>query len=131
MSHFVKTGTKINQLEYLKKALDRMGITFQETETTIKAEGQTSEVQIKIDECIGLARQKDGTFSMVGDPYYSKQNKVRRYYGKDSVFARDLTTAYSIEQSKGVLEAQGFTCSENEEANADSNQVIQMVYTKY
>jgi hypothetical protein len=131
MSHFTKVSTKVKDLEYIKKALTRMGLEFKEGEFNISWYGKTEKAEIQIDKAVGLAKQADGTYSMVGDFYHSQNQKLRKYYGNNQGFAADLGTAYAVEQAKGELSQQQFYCSENENADIGSDGMIRMVFNRY
>ena len=131
MSHFTKIKTQVRDLEYLKKALTRMGLSFQEGNFTITQYGTTEKAEIKFDEAVGLSCQEDGTFAMVGDFYHSRNTGLRKYYSDNNRFSADIGTNYAIEQSKGALEEQQFFCSDNESAEVGSDGMIRMVYSRY
>jgi len=131
MSHWVKVKTKVRSLDMLKKALTRMGLNFQEGNHSIKVDGRSEIAQIKFDDAVGLALQKDGTYAMVGDFYYSKSKKLKDYYYNNNKFGSDLSTAYSIEEVKTRLEEKQFYCSENSEAKLGEDGMITMVYESW
>jgi hypothetical protein len=129
MSHWTKIKTTLNSEEFIKKALTRMGIAFQEGNFNITQYGKSEKAEIKVDDAVGLSRQEDGSWSMVGDFYHSK--KLSRYYNQGDRFNQDLTTAYSVEQVKSQLEEQQFYCSENSEAKIGQDGMVRMVYSRY
>jgi len=131
MSHWTKIQTKLREKDYLKKALTRMGLTFEEGSFTITQYGTTSKAEIRLDNAVGLALQEDGTYSMVGDFYHSRNSKLNRYYGNNAKFTEELSTAYAVEQTKGSLEEQQFFCSENEAGKVGSDGMIRMVFERY
>jgi len=130
MSHWTKIKTKINSTEYLKKALDRMGVAYQEGDFTISQYGKSEKAEIKVDNAIGFSRQEDGTFAMVGDFWHSS-GQFRRYYSNNQKFTEDLQAAYAVEQTKDELEMQGFTCTANSEATVGQDGLIRMTYERY
>ena len=67
MSHWTTVKTKLNDRTTVRKGLKRMGLEAQEGDFSITQYGKTEPAQLKLDEAVGLARQKDGTFAMVGD----------------------------------------------------------------
>jgi len=131
ISHWTKIQTKLREKEYLKKALKHMGFTVEEGEFTITQYGTSSKAQLRIDNSVGLTLQEDGTYSMVGDFYHSRDSKLYKYYGRNEQFAQDLSSAYAIEQTKGHLEEQQFFCTENEAGNVGSDGLIRMVFERY
>jgi hypothetical protein len=128
MSHWCKCRTKLNDKEFITKALTRLGYTYQEGSFTIKEYGKSEDAQIKLDESLGLSQQKDGTWAFVGDPYHCKTQQLRKYYGKITKLKEEVSTAYAIEETKDVLAEQRFFCTENEEANIGEDGMITMVY---
>jgi len=131
MSHWTKVATKLRDKEILKKALQRMGLAFEEGKHTITQYGTSSKAEIKLDNAVGLAVQKDGTYSMVGDFYHSRNQKLRKYYGKNKQFAADLSTAYAIEEATTRLEEQQFYCSENAEGEVGEDGLITMCFESW
>jgi len=129
ISHYLSVKTTVKNPTYLKNALKRMGIFFEEgNNLKIQSNGRTAEVDLKMDQCIGMKRQQDGTWTLVGDPYYSQ--RMKKYYTREKQFTSELNVAYGLEETKDVFESQGFFCSENSEAAVVDNK-IQMVYTRY
>ena len=133
MSHFTKIKTKLTSTEYIKKALDRMGVSYEEGNFTITQYGKSEKAEIKMDNAVGLSRQKDGTWAMVGDFYHSKSANLRKYYGygNNNRFSSELSTSYAIEQTKSELEAQQFSCTDNAEAAVGKDGLIRMTYESY
>lgn len=131
MSHFTVVKLKLRDKEILKKALERMGLQFQEGDFTITQYGKSSKAEIKMDNAVGLAVQEDGTFAMVGDFYHSKNQKLSKYYGRTQQFASDLSTAYAIEEATTRLEEQQFYCSENSEGEVNEEGMIVMRFTSW
>jgi hypothetical protein len=131
MSHWTKVKTKLTNKDYLKKALDRMGLDFAEGSHSITQYGTTEKAEIKLDNAVGFSEQKDGTYAMVGDFYHSHNPKLRKYYGNNAQFNRDLSTAYAIEEAKSRLEEQNFFCAENEEAEVGDDGLIRMTFNRY
>lgn len=131
MSHWTKVQTKLRDLEILKKALTRMGLSFEEGKHTIKQYGKSEKAEIKLDSAVGLSVQNDGTYAMVGDFYHSSSNKLRKYYGRTTNFTADLSTAYAVEEATTRLEDQQFYCSENAEATVGEDGLITMVFESW
>lgn len=131
MSHFTKIKTKLASTEHLKKALTRMGYTFNEGNHTITQYGKSEKAEIKLDNAVGFSRQADGTFAMVGDFWHSKQQSLKKYYGKVDQFNQDLSTSYAIEETKSNLEAANFFCTANEAAEAGQDGLITMTFESW
>lgn len=137
MSHWTKTQTKVSDKEVLEKALKRLGWEFEVGNFTVTQYGQSEKAEIllardshnKNNGAVGLSLQKDGTWSMVGDPYHaSNTSKMKQYYGKNEKFASELQTAYAIEEATGKLSDQGYYCSNNTEAKVGEDGMITMVF---
>lgn len=133
MSHFTRVRTKLTSREYVKKALERMGLSVEEGNFTISQYGTSEKAEIRIDKAVGLQRQKDGTWSMVGDFYHADRNKLRKYYGStgNKKFTKELSTGYAVEQSKGELTNNHFYCSSNAEGKVGADGKIRMVFESY
>lgn len=135
MSHWTKVKTTVKNTEYVKKALERMGLQYEEGNFTIRQYGQQEKAEIRLAGSVGLSRQADGTWAMVGDPYHvrrgEKNGKLREYYGKANQFAQELGAAYAVEETKGELENHQFFCTENEEAQVGADGKIRMVFSQY
>lgn len=128
MSHFVTIASRITEMEALKKALGRMKVSYTDGEFTIKRSGKSAAAQLKIDNAVGFGKQADGTYALVGDPYYSTQ--LRKYYGKAKQLQADLHTAYSIEETIMRMEEQQFHCVENQEATVGQDNLIHMTFAR-
>lgn len=131
MSHWTKVKTKISDLEALKKALDRMGIEYNEGTHNIKQYGKSEKAELKLDDAVGFSRQQDGTYSMVGDFYHSRNPKLRKYYGNTQQFTGDIQTAYAVEETVLRMEEQQFHCCENHDAVVGSDGLIHMTFERY
>lgn len=130
MSHWTKVKTKLRNEELIKKALDRMGISYVDGEHTIRYGGQSEKAQLKLSTNVGLSCQRDGTYAMVGD-FWTAPGRLGEYYHNNEKFNADLSTAYSIEESKEAMEEQGLRLIENEEAEVGDDGLIRMVYETY
>lgn len=132
MSHWTKIKTKLTNLDLIKKALDRMGINFEEGQHTIKQYGKSEKAELRLDAAVGLSVQEDGTYAMVGDFWHANRNsKLRSYYGNSKKFTADLGTAYAIEEAKESLEVQGFFCTENSDAEVGEDGLIRMTFESF
>lgn len=80
MSHLTKVKTKLNNKQYLLKALDKMGFTYKTGEnlSTKSRYGVNEKVEILItgngkytyhDNPIGFKKEADGTYTAAGDFY--------------------------------------------------------------
>ena len=131
MSHWTTVKTKLNDQSLVRKALKRMGLEAQEGEFTITQYGTSETAQLMVDEAVGLARQKDGTFAMVGDFWHSKDRTAKSYYGRAEKFATDLSTAYAVEEAFTSLQDQNFFCTENEDAEVAEDGLITLSFERY
>jgi hypothetical protein len=128
MSHYVKVQTSIKNDSLLKKSLKRMGLYFEEGEFQITQYGTTEKAQIKFENALGLQKQQDGTWSLVGDPYHCNNKKLRAYYRNTSQFNQELKVAYSILDTTKQLEGMNFACTENAQGSVGPNGKIKMVF---
>ncbi len=131
MSHWTTVKTKLNNQSVIRKALKRMGLEAQEGDFTITQYGTTEAAQLRIDDAVGLARQKDGTYAMVGDFWHSGDRKLKGYYGRNEKFVKDLSTAYAVEEAFTNLEEQNFFCTENEKAEIGEDGLITINFERY
>ena len=131
MSHFTKVKTKLTSKEYVKKALERMGLSVEEGNFTITQYGKSEGAELRVDNAVGMARQKDGTWAMVGDFYHSKEKNLRKFYGNTGSFSKELSTGYAVEQTKGELSKNSFYCSSNSEGSVGADGKIRMTFESY
>lgn len=128
MSHFVRVRSKVKNINFLKKALQRIGLNFVEENFIVNQYNQTEEAQICLDpknKSVGLQLQSDGTWSLVGDPYHAPHSsKIYSYYGKNEKFVKDLQLAYLVEESNDKLKQLGFECIENEQLQEVDGKII-------
>ena len=92
MSHWSKAESKMKNIRLLKKALKAADIKFEEDgdiNYSQSGRGQTK-VEIKLDNSVGFQEQEDGTFSLVGDPWYSEAAKKHREKNMDGHSAKGL-----------------------------------------
>jgi len=120
MSHLVKIKTRISDKNILFKALERLKWPFVEGKRLI----QDIQADIMLDANLGFALQTDGTYELVGDPYYT--NKYTRYYHHEQNLIRDLTTAYNIELATNNLNNLGFNLVE--EIEVDKEGKLQLIF---
>jgi hypothetical protein len=132
MSHWTKIKLQLTEQDILVKALQRMGFTPEQGQFKISQYGQTSEAEVRVGTSVGFAKQKDGTFSMVGDFYHSN-GKLKEYYNQNDKFQQDLNVAYGIEDAKQKLEdlGMGFEIAENEQGVIGKDGMIRMVAVSY
>ena len=135
MSHRTELKTKLDNKKYILDALGTMGCKFTEAEkgqklrTKSNYSGVPTDVDIlihsvkdnNIKDAIGLRKEKDGTFSIVGD------------YWNTGISERDFTANVQM-QSKKIeisdrLSEHGFDLSE--ELNENNNKEINLVYSRY
>lgn len=125
MSHWVKVQTKMQDLDNICAALDRMGQKYQRAEEgkslTVSAEGQNAEVQVIINDKkgrndVGIKQQADGTFAFVGDFYYTGLNQ--------SKFKEDLQGQYAVVETVDNLENLGFFVDNEDDLQAGEDRLI-------
>jgi len=135
MSHWTKAKTKLTEQSFIEKALTRMGFEFETGEFSISAEGTTEMAEIKLHNNVGMQKQEDGTWAMVGDPYYiqkgGRNGRLRDFYRKTDAFTEELSTAYTVEQVSETLEDQNFQCMENEAGDVGEDGLITMVFERW
>lgn len=139
MSHWVKCKMKVTSKETLKKALQRLEWNFEEGSFKVSQYGQSANAEILLGRnkstdapAVGLSQQKDGTWSLVGDPYYvNRDSPIRQYYQKTDKFSRDLQNAYALEDGINKLQDLGFWCSENQSAQVDTEGNVTMLFESH
>jgi hypothetical protein len=106
MSHKTEVKTKLDNLNYIKKALDDMNIKYNIAEEgkTLQTRGQynvkenveilITEVNGKRTDAIGFQKQEDGTYSCTGDfwglPITKEELRNRTTTGAKKLEANDL-----------------------------------------
>lgn len=131
MSHFTKIKTKLSNLDHLKKALTRMGYTYELGNFKITEYGTTEKAEVLLDKSLGLSLQEDGTYAFVGDPYHCRTQKLNNYYGQLDRLESELSTAYAVEETTYNLEQQNYFCTENAEAKIGDDNLIHMCFESY
>lgn len=131
MSHWVKIKLNLSDEEILQKALVRMGFKVEKGTFNIEAYGTNATASLRIDKSVGLQKQADGNFSMVGDFYHGSNAKVKSYYNQAEKFQTELSTAYAIEDAAEKLSALGFEITENSEGVLGADGMIRMVATSW
>lgn len=124
MSHWTKTKTKLNNMDYMRRALKRMNLSYTEGGKISRSyeDSEGGRVDINIDGNVGLRQEEDGTISIVGDHYYSAQNVAKNA----DQFKQDLTKNYLVSEAFAKVEEQNFYVYENEEATVGSDGLIRM-----
>lgn len=128
MSHWIKTKTKMVEKKYIMDGLAAMGIKVTENEkirAAYSSRSSTEDVDIKINEGVGLRQQKDGSWELVGDFYGTNMS---RYYGRDNQFIEELQGKYCVAQAKDKIAnlGGGWVITDNENAEIDQNGYIVM-----
>ncbi len=131
MSHWTKIKLNLTDEDVLQKALTRMGFKVEKGSFNVEAYGTSATASLRIDKSVGLQKQSDGTFSMVGDFYHAGTQKAKQYYGQNQKFQDDLTQAYVIEDAIEKLSVLGFEITENEEGLLGSDGMLRMVATSW
>ncbi len=116
VSHFTTLKTRIVSMDYLKQALEDLGIQYQEGEVEIRGyQGIRTPVEL----CIATSnpeyqigfRKTDDTYELVADWYGIEDLTREEFLGR-------VTQKYSYLVAKDLLEQQDFTVVE-EEVDAD------------
>lgn len=134
MSHWTKIKLQLTDEKILEKALTRMGLKVETGTFKVSQYGTTEEASIRVDNAVGFQKQKDGTYSMIGDFYHARSNpKLYGYYNQSEKFQQELNAAYGIEDAKQKLEdlGLGFEITENEEGLIGKDGMIRMVATSW
>lgn len=137
MSHFIQVRSSMTDLEVIRRALKRMGLEVVGENTKVDQYGQQAEVALLLDKgdnkqgAVGLALQKDGTYSIAGDCYHATNRKLKSFYGKDKQLVDQLETAYAVEKATSRCEELGFYIEENSEAQVGEDGMIRMVAVSY
>ena len=133
MSHWTKCELQVTDEEILVKALKRMGCEARVSKRTIKPYGTSATADIWIDDAVGFKKEKDGTYSMIGDFYHSNDSVMRGYYNNVDKFDEDLSLAYAVEDATTKLESlnMGFDLTGNAELEEDEDGLIRLEFTTY
>lgn len=108
-----------------------MGLKVEEGNFTITQYGQSEKAEIKLDNAVGMTRNQDGTWEMVGDFYHAQDRKLSKYYSRTDQFNTEISTKYAVEQAKGELTKNHFYCSSNSEGAVGADGKIRMVFESY
>jgi hypothetical protein len=127
LSHYLTVKVNVTNDRFLKQALAKMGLQFEEGNFRITQYGKTENAEIKFENALGLQKQKDGTWMLVGDPYHCQNKKLRSYYGNQN-FSKDLGIQYTLVETKEKLESMNFECVENSQGTVGKNGKIRMLY---
>ena len=80
MSHWIKVATKMDNLDHILSALDRLKQPYEHqagNKLSVSASGRTSQVDVRLTKDLGITQQEDGTFAFEGDFYYTKLNQTK------------------------------------------------------
>lgn len=105
-----------------------MGLEFSEGNHIIKQYGKSEKAELKLDSAVGLSRQEDGTWAMVGDFYHSGNPKLNKYYNNTGQFSKELAKNYAVEEAFSNLEEHNFFCSDNSEAEVSEDGLIRITF---
>jgi len=110
MSHWVKCKSKINNKSILLEALKELKIgVIDSKEIYSQYNRKTSYADIAfVGGAVGMKRGKDGMFSLIGDPYDSKDKLIRSYYGKENELMDLIKGKYLETKVKTDLINSGF-----------------------
>lgn len=121
MFHLTKIETKIQDLEYLKKALERLGYNYQEGEIEIKGYSGTEKVSLAVypkegGYPIGF-RKKGKDYEMVAD--WWRVNNAEK-----NKFINSLTQTYSYFTVIGESQKAGFNITNDEKMKDGTIKIV-------
>lgn len=117
MSHFTTVETKINDLVCLKRALEDLGIVYDEATqnqmATVKGwRGSTTQADISIHATskydIGVRQNADGTYQLSAD-WWAIEEETQE---KTETLQQKIIQRYAFHKAKVEAEKQGFTIDE-------------------
>lgn len=117
MSHKSTVSTKINNIDSLKKALDRLNIKYTEGSAKTKGNyGVHEDVDLiinqygsnSVNDAVGFKKQKDGTYQATGDFYGMRDDKGRSI--DPNTFKNRVENAYNFEEINNRYGQVGFNC---------------------
>jgi len=131
MSHKTEVKTKLNNLSYLTKALDKMGVKYTVKENgDLRTRGRYNvheQVDVlihqvngrNVDDAIGFQKQKDGTYSATGDFFGTGLSA--------SSLKCDATTFAKKEEVNDRLMQLGFSLAESK----DAKQEVELTFSRW
>lgn len=117
MSHFTSVETKINDLVCLKRALEDLGLVYDEATqqqmATVKGwRGATSQADLSIHATseydIGVRQNADGTYGLTAD-WWAIEEETQE---KSEQLQQRIIQRYAFHKAKTEAEKQGFTIDE-------------------
>jgi len=117
MSHFTTVETKINDLVCLKRALEDIGLLFEEGSqnqlATVKGwHGATQQADLSIHVTgkydIGVRQNNDGTYALSAD-WWGIEEETNE---KQEVLQQKIIQRYAFHKAKTEAEKQGFSIDE-------------------
>lgn len=132
MSHKTEVKTKLNNISYITKALDELGIKYKVAEegkqletrghynVREKVEILITEVNGKTTDAIGFQKQSDGTYACTGD-----------FYGvgisKETLRSKTTTKAKKLETNDRLMQL-GFNLESENDNNSDE---LELTFTRW
>lgn len=107
MSHHIKVRSKVTEKDYLIEALKKLGWVY-------SLNAHTGEITLGDQNALSLVQNKDGTWSVTGDPYYDN-GKLRQYYNNTPQLLADIQSSYNQIMAKDKLSQLGYYLSQEEE----------------
>jgi hypothetical protein len=132
MSHFTTVETKINDLVCLKRALEDLGLVYEEGTqnqlATVRGwRGATSQADMSIKASasydIGLRQNTDGTYALNAD-WWGIEEETQE---KQEVLQQRILQRYAFHKAKNEAEKQGFTIDEE---GVEADGTIKMTVSK-
>lgn len=126
MSHKTEIKTELTDLQYMKRALDKLGFTYEEakegeTLTTVGSFGVNEKVELLItgngkksyNKAIGFQKSKDGTYTATGD-FWGLKNADGKSLTKEAL-AREVTASSKEAELIDRLNKLGFDVAQQNE----------------
>jgi len=130
MSHFIKAKVQVKDKSILEKALRSLGLTVY-GKAIVEVSHQKETVDISFDRSLGMKQMQDGTWELVGDPYYSGNNFLRGFYKKEDQLTKKIAVQYMVEKAKIDLQNANFTICHNSQGVEGKDGLIQMVASRW
>jgi hypothetical protein len=134
VSHFTKVATRINDLEALRIALDKLGKKYAVAEegaaVTVRGwKGQKLDAQLSIDMGrydVGVVRAEDGTYELVADWWGVETTSGK----KEQEVVDEIQREYAFARVVQACEAQGYAIAREDIEQAEDG-TVRLVATRW
>jgi hypothetical protein len=132
MSHFTTVETKINNLEALRRALDKLGWKWRQEEQGVEVRGYrgqktTAELVIDMGKYdIGVVKNADGNYGLVAD-WWGVETTAGKF---EKEVVEEINREYAYARVVQACEEQGYTISEDDIQRAEDGSV-KLLATKW